>query len=243
MALAGPEQGGPLTAFVQVISVDALHQVHKSPVRPPLATVARMSPFFARRKCQHPLPPRQPSLEDCIDELMDRVTKAGDDHAERAAVLEEYVALARAHPGEDFELYSWGEDLADSYLALGRAEDAVRIVRDVTRWGYTEDTDMLCELLEKLMRAGHEPQARSLAEQAYADFPDDVWVPVTAGLEYGDRGDHATALTWLTTGTERALRTGDPESALEQLIPLRAASLAALGLGPDELQTRAAEHE
>ena len=53
-------------------------------------------------------------------------------------------------------------------------------------------------------------------------YPDDVWVYVQAGIGYGDIGDHAAALEWLTSGLELALRTGDPESALEQLHPLRA---------------------
>jgi len=76
---------------------------------------------------------------------------------------------------------------------------------------------MLCELAEKLMRSGYEPQARLLWQQARADYPDDVWIYVQAGSGYGDVGDHAGALEWLTAGLELALRTGDPESALEQL--------------------------
>ena len=98
---------------------------------------------------------------------------------------------------------------------------------------------MLCELAEKLMRSGHEPQARDLWRHARTDFPDDVWIYVQAGIEYGDLGDHGVALGWLTPGMELALRTGDPESALEQLVPLRAGSLGAAGGGSDGLQRRA----
>jgi hypothetical protein len=58
-------------------------------------------------------------------------------------------------------------------------------------------------------------------QQARAGYPDDDWVYVQAGIGYGDIGDHAEALEWLTTGLELALRTGDPESAVEQLRPLR----------------------
>jgi len=65
---------------------------------------------------------------------MDRVEQAGDDHAERAAALEEYLALARAHEDETwFDVAAWSEDLANSYLALGRVDDAVRTIRDATR--------------------------------------------------------------------------------------------------------------
>ena len=64
--------------------------------------------------------------------------------------------------------------------------------------------------------------------------------PLIATLEYGDLGDHARALSWLTPGLELALRIGDPESAIEQLYPLRASALSALGGEPDVLQLRAA---
>jgi hypothetical protein len=90
---------------------------------------------------------------------------------------------------------------------------------------------------------GYETQARLLWQQARAGYPDDVWIYVRAGIGYGDVGDHAGALVWLTTGLELALRTGDPEPALEQLRPLRASCLSALGRPSDEIQERAAQGE
>ena len=63
------------------------------------------------------------------------------------------------------------------------------------------------------------------------------------GIGYGDIGDHAGALEWLTAGLELALRTGDPESALEQLRPLRASCQSALGRPSGEIQQRAAQSE
>ncbi len=56
-------------------------------------------------------------------------------------------------------------------------------------------------------------------------------------------GDRVGALEWLTTGLELALRIGDPESALEQLRPLRASCLSALGCPSEEIQKRAAQGE
>jgi tetratricopeptide (TPR) repeat protein len=170
--------------------------------------------------------------------------EGGDNRVGRVAALEEYLTLARAHEGETwFDTGAWSEDLADSYLALGRVDDAVRTISDATRSGYAEGAEMLCELVEKLMRSGHEPQARLLWRQARADYPDDVWVYVQAGIGYGDIGDHARALERLTTGLELALRTGDPESALEQLRPLRASCLSALGRLSEGIQERAAQGE
>ena len=153
---------------------------------------------------------------------MDRVQKAGDNRVGRVAALEEYLTLARAHEGETwFDAGAWTEDLADSYLTLGRVDDAVHTISNTTRRGYAEGTEMPCELAEKLTRSGHEPQARPLWQQARADYPDEVWIYVQAGIGYGDIGDHAEALEWLSTGLELALRTGDPKSALEQLRPAR----------------------
>ena len=206
-----------------------------------------MPPPFGRRTTKKE-PRRSPrpaaALEERIEEIMDRVQQAGDNQVERVAALEEYLTLARAHEGETwFDAGAWSEDLADSYLALGRVDDAVRTISDATRSGYAEGAEMPCELAEKLMRSGHEPQARLLWQQARAGYPDDVWVYVQAGIGYGDIGDHAAALEWLTTGLELALRTGDPEPALEQLRPLRASCLSALGRPSGEIQERAARGE
>ena len=72
---------------------------------------------------------------------MDRVQKAGDNHVERVAALEEYLTLTRAREGETwFDAGAWTEDLADSYLALGRVDDAVRTISNTTRRGYAEGT-------------------------------------------------------------------------------------------------------
>jgi hypothetical protein len=40
------------------------------------------------------------ALEERIEEIMDRVQKAGDNQVGRVAALEEYLTLARAHEGE-----------------------------------------------------------------------------------------------------------------------------------------------
>jgi tetratricopeptide (TPR) repeat protein len=206
-----------------------------------------MPPPFRRRTTKKE-PRRSPrsavTLEERIEEIMDRVHQAGHNKVERVAALEEYLTLARAHEGETwFDAGARTEDLADSYLALGRIDDAVRTISDATRSGHAEGAEMLCELAEKLMRSGYEPQARLLWQHARAGYPDDVWIYVQAGIGYGDIGNHARALEWLTTGLELALRTGDPESALEQLRPLRASCLSALGRPSDEIQERAAPGE
>jgi hypothetical protein len=101
---------------------------------------------------------------------------------------------------------------------------------------------MLCELAEKLMRSGTSLRPGSCGSRLTSATRRRL--DLCAGWHrYGDIGDHAAALEWLTTGLELALRTGDPESALEQLRPLRASCLSALGPPPDEIQQQAARSE
>jgi hypothetical protein len=93
------------------------------------------------------------ALEERTEEIMDRVQKAGDNQVERIAAPEEYLTLTRAHEGETwFDAGAWTEDLAGSYLALGRVDDAVRTISNTTRSGCAEGTEMLT-------RSGYEPQA------------------------------------------------------------------------------------
>jgi hypothetical protein len=157
--------------------------------------VVRITPPFRRRTTKKE-PRRSPrpaaAPEERTEEIMDRVHQADDNQVGRVAALEEYLTLARAHEGETwFDAGAWTEDLADSYLALGRVDDAVRTISNATRSGCAEGTEMPCELAEKLTRSGHESQARLLWQQARADYPDDVWVYVQACIGYGDIGDHA----------------------------------------------------
>ena len=104
--------------------------------------------------------------------------------------------------------------------------------------------ELPCELAEKLVRSGHEPQARLLWQQARAGYPDDVRVYVQAGWHRVRRHRRPRrGLEWLTTGPEPALHTGDPESALEHFRPSRASCLSALGRPSGEIQERAAQGE
>jgi hypothetical protein len=92
-----------------------------------------MPPPFGRRttkKESRRSPGPAVALDERIEEIMDRVQQAGDNQVERVAALEEHLTLARAHEGETwFDAGAWTEDLADSYLALGRVDAAVRTIR------------------------------------------------------------------------------------------------------------------
>src|SRR5260221_6278469 len=66
-----------------------------------LATVVHMLPRSRHRtpkkESRRSPRPAAAALEERIEEIMDPVASAGDDHAGRAAALEAYLTLARAH--------------------------------------------------------------------------------------------------------------------------------------------------
>jgi hypothetical protein len=80
---------------------------------------------------------RKSALELRVEEIIERVDQAGDDHRQLVAVLEEYLRLAESESegweNFPFDVESWSETLADSYLALGQVDDAVRVITDATR--------------------------------------------------------------------------------------------------------------
>ena len=155
-------------------------------------------------------------------EVLERAIAACDDDPDAAAHL------------DVLELHS---ELADTYDRLGRVEDALRHADALVEHGYRSQPDPRCRRAEILTRHGRLAEAAAIWDAVAEDTPDDVWVYNNAGLEYGAIGEHELALSWLTRALELVVRTGDPERLLGQLRDLRAASLAALGRGPDDLQT------
>ncbi len=177
---------------------------------------------------------------DDLDRLDQEIRRASRGPAEAyAEVLKRAIAACEADPAaaaylDVLELHS---ELADICDQLGRVEDALRHADVLVEHGYRSEPDPRCRRAEILTRHGRLEAAAEIWDAVAADTPDDVWVYNNAGLEYGAVGEHERALSWLTRALELAVRTGDPERLLGQLRDLRAASLAALGREPDELQT------
>ena len=175
-----------------------------------------------------------------IDRLDREIHRARRGPAEQyAQVLERAIAACEddAAAAERIDLPELHSELADTYDRLGRVEDALRHADMLVELGYRSEPDPRCRRAEILTRHGRVAEAAEIWDAVAADTPDDVWVYNNAGLEYGAIGEHELALPWLTRALELAVRTGDPERLLGQLRDLRAASLAALGREPDELQS------
>lgn len=154
--------------------------------------------------------------------MLERAIAACEDDAAAAAYL------------DALELHS---ELAETYDRLGRVEEALQHADVLVEQGYRSEPDPRCRRAEILTRHGRLAEAGAIWDAVAADTPDDVWVYNNSGLECGAIGEHELALSWLTRALELAVRTGDPDRLVGQLRDLRAASLVALGRGPDELQT------
>src|SRR5258707_15706204 len=89
-----------------------------------LATVVHMLPRSRHRtpkkESRRSPRPAAATLEERIEEIMDRVASAGDDHAGRAPALEEDLTLARGHDGRTWvDAGAWSEDPPETYLGPG----------------------------------------------------------------------------------------------------------------------------
>lgn len=177
---------------------------------------------------------------DGLDQLDQEIRTASRGPAEEYAdVLERAVATCKGNPAASdyLDVVDLHSELAEAYDQLGRVEEALHQADLLVELGYRCQPDPRCRRAEILTRHGRLEEAGQIWDTVAADTPDDVWVYNNAGLEYGAIGEHELALSWLTRALELAVRTGDPERLLGQLRDLRAASLAALGREPDDLQT------
>lgn len=162
--------------------------------------------------------------------------------ARYATVLTRVIQACRrdAAVAETFDPGELYLELTAAYLELRRFDDALLAADAGLAAGLVMTPDARCLRAEVLMRAGRLDEAEPIWAAVRNDSPDDVWLYNSAGLEYGDIGEHETALAWLTDGLELALSISDPDQLVEQLADLRAISLAAVGRSVDELQQRAA---
>jgi tetratricopeptide (TPR) repeat protein len=169
-----------------------------------------------------------------LEQRIDRALEAGD--PEGAAAL---VERALVHPrAVELFLPELHERLGAAWRAAGCFDAAIGAMERAIEGGWNGRPDLRSEIAELHLLAGRERQAVELWTRVKADDPDDVWLYNHAALSYGDLGRHEEALAWLEGGLELALRTGDPERVIDQLLELRDRSLRAIGREPSELDRR-----
>lgn len=181
------------------------------------------------------------NLDHVERELREAWHSANRSHEWLAAALEAAIALIRESPGTASEVFDLAEllgELSETYEALDRPADALEVMQQAIDAGYRSEPDPRCRFAEIHLRSGNAEEAHRIFAEVKEDTPDDVWLYNNAGLEYGHADDHVRALAWLDPGLELAMRSGDPERLVDQLLDLRQWSLDALGRDDDDLQRR-----
>jgi tetratricopeptide (TPR) repeat protein len=184
-------------------------------------------------------------LQEEIDSISQEVEAAQAtqprDAAAWAAALERAIALVRREPAAEksIHLSNVVDDLAAAYQDLGRYDEAIQTIEDAYDAGWDLDFDVDIRVAGILLNAGRVQEADELLAEARAEDPDDVTLQGAAGLLYFSRGHHEAALAWLTDALELALRTGDRDGYVRELLFVRDMVLTkALGRKTDEWQAR-----
>lgn len=186
------------------------------------------------------LPSPAPTLEEAITAAL-----ATGDEARAVVMLRR--AFGRGAGSERAELPDLLEELAEYYLSIDRFEDAIAAAsRALLVTARRESAPEVlhrrrCRIAEALLQAGLTEEAFSIYAAIAEEISAETCVHEAAGIDYLDAGDHELAFAWLTAGLELAIADGDRQGCAGRLLGLRRISMAALGLGPDELDRRASQ--
>lgn len=172
-----------------------------------------------------------------IEQLEQRVSEsiaAGD--------LPRAIGLLEASVDADLDdpaAFGWlWHEVADEYAARHRYDEAIATMQRCIELGDPADFDGRVAVAGYLQQAGRDAEADQLWATVRGDTPDDAWLYSSAGWACLEAKRYEEALSWLDQGMELALRTGDPQGVMDQLLEARSETLDALEREPDELQER-----
>ncbi len=145
-----------------------------------------------------------------------------------------------AHPCAHHQVivYEVWDDIYSLHRRTGNYGAAIDAKRTAIDLGYRSAPDPEADIAECHLAAGRRGEADRMFAELRARTPDDVWLYNAAGVSYAEAGDHRAAARWLRDGIAVALRTGDPDQVVTQLLDFLDASLDALGEQPDAELTR-----
>lgn len=112
-------------------------------------------------------------------------------------------------------------DLASALWATKRWDEAIAARESAIAAGYRSVPHPKAEIAEILLDAGRRAEADAIYVELRVETPHDVWLYNSAGWGYSRAGDHQEAVRWLDEGIELAIRSGDPEDLVDQLMDYR----------------------
>jgi tetratricopeptide (TPR) repeat protein len=167
---------------------------------------------------------------DLLDAAVKRAHKARDVDAEIVA-----LRAVADHPCtyHCLDLPEVLTELGELYAQQDRYDEAIASRYEAIAAGYQSNPDPEAEIAEWLIASGRREQGDALFAELLERTPDDVWLYNAATFAYQSIDD-AEALRWCLTGVDVALRTGDPDQLVTQLMSLAGDRWRALDQPPDE---------
>jgi tetratricopeptide (TPR) repeat protein len=155
----------------------------------------------------------------------------GGDWAGAIAVLHEMLD----HPCAQHQIvaYEVWDDIHELHKRAGDYDAAIAAKRQAVRAGYRSVPDPEADIAECLLLAGCRLEADALFAELRTRDPDDVWLYNSAGFAFSDAGDPAESARWFRDGIDVAMRTGDPDQAVVQLLEGLQAAWRELGREPE----------
>lgn len=125
------------------------------------------------------------------------------------------------------------DTIHELHKRAGDYDAAIVAKQEAVRAGYQSDPDPDADIAECHLLAGRWAEAGALFADLRARTPDDVWLYNSAGFSYAWASDHRESARWFRDGIDVALRTGDPDQVVVQLLEGLEAAWKALGESPE----------
>jgi tetratricopeptide (TPR) repeat protein len=171
----------------------------------------------------------------------DRQIRAITDRVRRSEKASDWDAATDAlhellgHPCAHHQVlaYEVWDGIHELRKRAGDHDGAITAKREAVAAGYRSVPDPDADIAECQLLAGRRAEADALFADLRARTPDDVWLYNSAGFAYAEISDDAESARWFREGIDVALRTGDPDQVVTQLLEGLEAARAALGEEPE----------
>lgn len=168
-----------------------------------------------------------------IRAINDRVqgTKKAKDWDAAITALHELLDHPCAH--HQVAAYEVWDDIHELHKRAGDYDAAIAARQEAVGAGYRSEPHPDADIAECLLLAGRRADADALFADLRRRTPDDVWLYNSAGFSYADVSDHRESARWFRDGIDVALRTGDPDQVIVQLLEGLEAAWTALDETPE----------
>ncbi|MDQ6614143.1 MAG: SEC-C metal-binding domain-containing protein [Actinomycetota bacterium] len=160
-----------------------------------------------------------------------RENKKNKDWAAALAGVQELLGHPCAH--HQVVAYEAWDDIHEIHKQAGDYDAAIAAKQEAVRVGYQSVPDPDADIAECHLRAGRRAEADALFADVKARTPDDVWLYNAAGFSYAWASDPAEAARWFREGIDVALRTGDADQVVFQLLEGLEGAWTAAGQAPE----------